>query len=407
MPFVLEHNLPRAKGSIKQEIEDFIVEEVMPDGTILETDKKIEREDKEGKFLHFVLQKKEWSTEGAISRIARAMHAKIKRFNYAGTKDKRAITTQLVSGFAIDKKALANLKLKDIQINGMWTEDKKVKMGDLLGNRFSIKINGLDENAEKRIKIINEKLNNKFVNYFGEQRFGTVRKNTHLVGEQIIKENYKGAVLEFLTNTKGEINKEARNARQNLKETLDYKKAFEEFPQYLRLERTMIEWLKEHPKDYVNALRKIPRGISLLFVHAFQSYLFNLELSERVEAKDFEAKDNEYYCASNFYGFPNIEEKVENGEKGWLCTNIIGYESKTNKIEEKLLQRFSITKENFKLKQFTELSSRGTFRPFFAPYKNFEFKKEENKKENKKEEIFTFELPSGCYATVLLNNFIY
>ncbi len=404
MEFTLEHNLPRVKGSIKNEPEDFIVEEIMPDGTILEIDKIIEKEDNNGKFLYFVLQKRQWSTEGAISRLSRGLHAKFKRFNWAGTKDKQAITTQLVSGFAINKKALQNLKLKDIKINGMWMDNKKVNLGDLLGNRFKIKISDLEKDTEEKIQKIHEKLDGKFVNYFGEQRFGTIRQNTHIIGEHIIKEDYESAVKEFLTNDEGEHNEDARQARINLKESLDYSKALEEFPGYLRLERTMIEWLSKYPNDYVGALRKIPRGISLLFVHAFQSYLFNLELSERVKNKDFEAKENEYYCGLNSYGFPDIDKKIDVNDKNIkkadkiLCTNIIGYESETNEIEDRLLAQFNITKENFKLKQFQELSSKGTYRSFFSTYKDFEF--------NKNMSQFSFSLPSGCYATVLLSEFL-
>jgi tRNA pseudouridine13 synthase len=393
----LEHNLLRIKGQMKQEPEDFIVEEIMQNGIILEIDKKIEKPDTQGKFLYFILQKKQWTTEGAISRIAKGLHAKDKRFNWAGTKDKQAITTQLVSGFAINKKALQNLKLKDIQINGMWYEDKKVQLGDLIGNRFKIKITNLDDKkAEEKINNINNELNGKFVNYFGDQRFGTVRQNTHKIGEYIIKEDYGSAIKEFLLNTEGENNEEAKQARINLAETLNYKRALEEFPRYLRLERNIIEWLEKYPNDYVGALRKIPRGISLLFMHAFQSYLFNLELSERVKNKDYEAKENEYYCGLNSYGFPEIEHKIQNSTDGILCSNIIGYETKTNEIEDKLLNQFNITTENFRLKKFQELSSKGTFRPFFTTYKDFEFSNS----------VFNFTVPSGCYATVLLERFL-
>ncbi|MCC7552457.1 tRNA pseudouridine(13) synthase TruD [Candidatus Micrarchaeota archaeon] len=404
MEFKSEHNLSKAKGSIKNEPEDFIVEEIMTDGTTLEIDKIIQIEDKPGKFLYFVLQKKQWSTEGAIFRISNGLHAKTKRFNWAGTKDKQAVTTQLVSGFAINKKALQNLKLKDIHINGMWTENKKVNLGDLLGNKFKIKISDLEEKAEEKIQKIHEKLNGKFVNYFGEQRFGTIRQNTHIIGQHIISEEYNEAIMEFLTNEEGEHNEDARQARINLKESLNYSKALEEFPRYLRLERTMIEWLSKYPNDYVGALRKIPRGISLLFVHAFQSYLFNLELNERVKNKDFEAKEDEYYCRLNSYGFPDIDKNINANNKSIkvtdkiLCTNIIGYESETNEIEDELLARFNITKENFKLKQFQELSSKGTFRPFFSTYKDFEFNKNTNQ--------FSFSLSSGSYATILLSEFL-
>ena len=74
-------------GEIKTQPEDFIVEEILEDGTILEIDRVIQRAGSIGDFKRFVLQKKDWTTEGAIGRIAKALRVSPKRFGYAGSKD--------------------------------------------------------------------------------------------------------------------------------------------------------------------------------------------------------------------------------------------------------------------------------------------------------------------------------
>jgi tRNA pseudouridine13 synthase len=378
-------------GEIKSCPESFMVEEILPDGTILEVDREVAFPDREGKFLHFVLQKRNWTTEKAIRLIASRLKISVKRFNYAGNKDKVAITTQRVSAFALKKEELLSKNFPDIKINGTWYEEEKVRLGGLLGNRFTIRIE--DGGKMDNVKKIYDELGGKFPNYFGEQRFGSGRKNTHKVGLSILKNRFEEAAWIFLTDCEGEKNEKAREARMRLKEEQNFSKALQYFPKHLHLERKLLEHLAKNPNDFVNAFRKIPRFTLLLFVHAFQSHLFNLELSERIRNKDFEAKENEYYCGENFYGFPDLERKQE---KGWLVMNVLGYESKLNEYEEGLLEKFGITKEAFAIRSFPEISSKGSRRTAFSPFKDFSFS----------DSVFRFSLPKGSYATSALREFL-
>ncbi len=312
-------------GTIKNSPEDFIVEEILEDGTILETDKKIEKTGEPGEFSHFILQKKNWATSNAIKRIAKELRISQRSFSYAGTKDKVALTTQLCSVYGIEPARLLFLSIRDIQINGAWKEKEKVELGALIGNRFRIKVFGLKgKNSEKQVSKIYSELGGKFLNYFGEQRFGTTRKNTHLVGECILRNRFKEAVLKYLCDSEGEENEEAVSARKELAQTMDFKKALTTFPTYLIHERAILAHLAKYPNDFVNSLRRLPRPILLLFVHAFQSHLFNLMLSERIkDAKkdskkgklEIEKEEGEYFCGENPLGFPDLEQKVTTQKK--------------------------------------------------------------------------------------------
>lgn len=396
-------------GSIKNSPEDFLVEEIIPDGRVLELDSEFQEKDEEGEFTRFVLQKKEWTTEGAVRRIARALKTGKKRFNYAGNKDKIAVSTQLVSAFGIEKEKLLSLDLKDIMINGVWSAKEKIKLGELLGNRFTITVRDAEnsENAQK----IDEELQGKFPNYFGEQRFGTSRKNTHIIGEQILRGRYDKAAMIFLADSSGEINEDSKNARKNLADSEDFSVALKEFPVYLRLERSMLEKLSKNPNDFVGAMRALPRGTLLMFVHAYQSFLFNRMLSDRIAEGKIEKEEGEYFCGGNDYGFPDMDKfsknlycseisnfrNIENKqEKGWLVGKLIGYETELNEREKKLLEELDMRKNDFKVKGIPELSSKGHYRTLFSPLKDFSFK----------DNIFRFSLPSGSYATVALREFL-
>lgn len=405
------------KGEIRRNADDFAVEEIMPDGTVLELDKPIERPDSGTGFAHFVLQKNDWSTPDAAREIAKRLKISGKRINYAGTKDKRAVTTQLMSAFGVKKEEILDLKIKDMKILGAWESDKKIDLGALLGNRFRIRVfGGIDE---KTINEIYSELDGKFPNYFGPQRFGANRGNTHKIGEMIARSDLRGAVEAFLTDCEGEENAEAIAARKQLKEEGDYGKALQYFPKHLKFERMVLQHLAEHQYDFANALRKLPRQILLLFVHAFQSHLFNIMLSERIAGGNLELEEGEYFCGEK-YGFPDLETKLETGSQmskglceesfdlskdenrkletgmGWLVGKIIGYETGLNEREKEILERFEIRKEDFRIRPLPEINSKGTFRTLLAPMKDFQYR----------DGVFAFSLPSGSYATSALREFI-
>ena len=78
--------------------EEFVVEEITADGVVLERDKPAGYGSKEDAalerdyFSRFILQKRNWNTMQAIAEIARRLHAHPKRFDFAGTKDRNAVT---------------------------------------------------------------------------------------------------------------------------------------------------------------------------------------------------------------------------------------------------------------------------------------------------------------------------
>ena len=62
-----------------------------------------------------------------------------KSIGFAGTKDKRAITTQHFSIKAsVDK--LSKIDLENIEVDFLHSSIKPIRLGNLVGNKFRIKI---------------------------------------------------------------------------------------------------------------------------------------------------------------------------------------------------------------------------------------------------------------------------
>ncbi len=317
-----------------------------------------------------------------------------KSIGYAGTKDKKALTVQMASVYHPEPFDMSQLRLKDISINGSWRSEG-VELGSDIGNSFEIRIGGVQE--PDGTGAIAQELMGRMPNYFGPQRFGE-RHNNQEVGMKILRGDFEGAVMEFLTSVENERNEKVTEARTKLKETLDFQDALNYFPRFLRGERTVIAYLARYPKNYANAIRLLPRGTALMFVHAVQSIMFNEELERRISAGDFATG---IHAKKDLYGFPDLDNVGVGGE--FPVIPLVGYQTKDEEIShyaKEIMERMQISKEMFVSKGLGELNMKGSYRALIAPVKDLKHEVSED------EVRLKFSLPKGSYATVLLDEFM-
>lgn len=402
---------PRMAGSIKASAQDFVVEEILGACRILEKDINypdcpIQLSAFDPKFSVFIMQKENWNTVQALRAVANALRRGQKSTGFAGTKDRVAISTQICSIFGATPEQLLGVHVKDVKINGAWASDFGIRMGDLQGNRFTIVAR--EATGAERIDGINAELKGRFPNYFGPQRFGS-RKNNFDIGLAMLKGDFRAAAMEFLTNTSNETNVGAVEARKRLAEEQDFKEALRYFPMHLKYERMMLEYLARFSANFANSIKRLPRAVSLMFVHSVEAQIFNMELEERIKGGSIGIRDTDLACSLNECGFPDMSAVahsssfVEDADKLLPVANVVGYETKDiTEFERDAMERLGITTESFKVRGLNELNSKGTYRPLVATYTGFEG----SPSGDGKSATFRFSLPSGSYATVLLEEFI-
>lgn len=371
-------------GRIKQIPEDFIVEEINPEGNILEIGKSgnFTREQISGEYLHFTLQKRNWDNILAIKEISKRLGISYKRFGFAGTKDKRALTIQRISVRDVSGENLKKVNINDITIGNFEYGNEGINLGDLWGNRFAITIRDLKcdrEILEVRIKAIMGEIAPGVPNFFGVQRFGTTRPITHLVGKEILGGNFENAVMIYLIKNFEEETEETRKAREFLRETNDFKEGLKIFPKYLSYELAILNHLVKKPTDFVGALRKLPKKLRWMFVHAYQGFIFNKALSD--------------YISRGI-----IVEKLP----------LVGYETGIDEITNEILDDEKITMEDFKISAMPELSSKGIYRDCFVEVRDFKILNISDDELNtgKKKIILQFSLSKGNYATTVVREFM-
>lgn len=307
---------------IKELPEDFIVKEIS-------TIKPVEK----GKYTYFSLKKKNYNTIRAIEHIANALRINPKKIGFAGNKDKIAITEQMCSVPEIDKERLEKLKLKDIEITYLGKGNEPISLGDLEGNEFDITVRNIDKKPRAK---------KKFINYFGEQRFGKINVP---VGKAIVKKDFKKAVKLMLSN-KGPEEIKIRDYNQN------------------------------NPTNYVGALKTLPLKILKIYIHAYQSWIWN-KVVEKIEKKG----------ALPLVGFGTI---INNA----LLADFLA--------EERIEPR------DFIIKEIPELSSEGDERKIIEEAKDLKIEKldEDEINKGKKKVKIKFKLTKGSYATEFLRQLL-
>jgi len=159
---------PGGHGLLRQEVEDFYVEE-LPLITSAGT----------GSHLWLEVEKRNANTDWVARQLAACAGVKSRDIGYAGMKDRRAVTTQWFS-IALQEAGDSNWKnweIPDVRILQTNLHGRKLKRGVLKGNRFRIVVRRLEgqlDDLESRLQRVSEQ---GVPNYFGPQRFGHGGRN--------------------------------------------------------------------------------------------------------------------------------------------------------------------------------------------------------------------------------------
>lgn len=126
-----------------------------------------------GNYTILHIKKIEMTTWDMIAAFADFLNINAEKIGYAGLKDKHATTTQYISIEARYEKELKKFKHPQIKIIGWTRHTHSIRMGDLIGNRFTInlfEVNQIQAGQIEKLARKSEKLG--LPNYFGYQRFG-------------------------------------------------------------------------------------------------------------------------------------------------------------------------------------------------------------------------------------------
>lgn len=356
-----------------------------------------------GEYLYFVVHKRNMDTSETVNLLAQNLWMKPSAITFAGTKDKRGTTSQLMSIRRGEPHRLFKISrfMGGVYLGNYCFKEKPLRLGDLKGNQFKIALRHV-EGSEEQINAGLESLKKHgFINYYGLQRFGTNKAvPTHSIGKSLLLGDWQKAIDLILEPRDG--NAHIKPALDEWKSSKNAQAALEKLNgQSSCLEVLLLKGLMRYgPKDFVNALTMIPLNTRLMYLHSYQSLIWNKGVSFRLRefglepvvgdlvivksekntnedsnssSEDTAPVDSEVVVAE---GATRQEVKclTEDDIKNYKIKDIVlplpGYEvvypnnSVANFMKD-LLKEDGITSESM-CQQVRQYSVRGTYRPLIA-----------------------------------------
>ena len=261
-------------------------------------------------------------------------------------------------------------------------------------------------------------------NYFGQQRFGSQRPVTHEVGLAVARGDWEGAVLAYVAMPDEAEHDDAREAREYVRDARDWAGGLERLPDRLGYERSMLHRLVERggdgPADFRAALEAVPSNLQRLFVHAAQSYAFNRMLSERLRRglpfdrpvagdvvcftdrdapEDIELPDTDRLQRVDASQVDTVARHCERG-RAFVTAPLVGTDTdlaggEPGDVERAVLSGLDLAPGDFDLPG--EFGSSGTRRAILV---------RTDLAVDRDPLSFSFALPKGSYATVLLREYL-
>ncbi|MFQ6107277.1 MAG: tRNA pseudouridine(13) synthase TruD [Thermoplasmata archaeon] len=401
---------PGIGGKLKIRPEDFIVEEIPIPLPSVEG----------GDYTVAKIRARNWEANRMVRQIARTLRISRRRIRFAGTKDKRAVTTQLIQ-FDCPPEAVKELNIKDVEVLEVLQTDRRIDLGDLLGNRFRIDIGMVELSKSEALNRVSKIVDSiietgGFPNFFGVQRFGAARPVTHIIGKEICNGDFEGAVMSYLGRPFSNESDEAQEVRRHVENTRDFPEALRRFPRNLSFERAILNHLVKNPHDFVGAIATLPLNLQMMFVHAYQSYLFNRMLSLRLKRglPLNEPVPGDLILPTRKNGLPDrtrpilvndenigkASRKVKDG-KAFISGLVFGAnprfaEGEMGDIEMSIIDEEDAKPVDFLVPKIPRISSKGSRREILSPLKSLEFSVGDGSVRT------SFELIPGSYATSLL-----
>lgn len=380
---------------IKQKPEDFRVEEV----TAAEPGDS-------GDFAFYRLEKRGWTTPDAVNIICRRWKLERRRVSVGGLKDRHAETVQYLTILRGPERKLthANLTLTYLgRVADAYTSEQ------IDANRFAITVRAMTgEQLEAALQTLEEVRKVGVPNYYDDQRFGSVLGSGEFMARQLIVGDYEGALQTALVAPyafeRAPQKKEKSVLRQHWG---DWKRCLEQLPRGPA--RNVVAHLAAKPGDFRGALERLPPELRSLYLSAYQSHLWNHMLADwlydHVAAKDLTA-------VTLRLGDLPMPKRLSRERLDEVRSLQLPLHSARIQLDEsdprkkyfdRVLKDEGLTQEQFKLKGMRSLFFSKGERPAWCFPADLDARDSRDDEHPGKQKLtLRFELPRGCYATLLV-----
>lgn len=401
---------------LRQQLEDFAVEEktdVVPAG--------------EGPFALYRMEKRGWSTPDAVQALRRRWQLDLGRVSYGGLKDRHAHTIQYLTIYRGPQRRLTHhgVHLEYLgQVNAPYTSK------DIRANRFRLILRDLrQERIAPMLQALEEAGRDGVPSYFDDQRFGSVEElkkgagalgqisqlamppkfpEGEFVARLMVLERYEEALRQALAGPYAHD----RAAQKKEKEVLrahwgDWARCKELLPRGHA--RSLADYLRVHPGDFRGALARLRPELRGLYLSAYQSFLWNRMLARWIEQHFQPEQLFRVLLRLGNVPMPRGLDETQHALAAGLQLPLPSARLKLDPADpllalvQDVLAEEGLELDRLKLKGIKEMFfSKGQRAAWFFPGElSHEIAADEINPRRRKM-ILAFELPRGCYATLLV-----
>ena len=246
---------------IKQKPEDFQVNEIN-DFTPSKT----------GKFFVYRMEKRGLSTIECLRILQRKFRLKSEDLQVCGLKDKHSASSQLISS---KRELTEDTNNNQFTLEYIGKSDDRVGEKNHRGNEFIITIRDVTlAEVESARETISNLTKFGIVNYFDDQRFGSVRHGNEFIAKCLINKEYEKACKIFMTATSSADRSRDRRRRKDIEANWNEFAMLDKKYGYCE-EKPLLHHLKKNPTDWLGALLKINHHLRYILLYSYQSFSWN------------------------------------------------------------------------------------------------------------------------------------
>ncbi len=380
---------------LKQAPEDFRVEELSPDLC-----------SPVGEFAVYSLEKTGWTTPDAIAAIRRRWKIDGRRVSFGGLKDRHAVTRQ---HFSIHRGPERDLRHERIAVKYLGRRAQPFTAANILANRFTIVMRALSDVAmQNAVAALPEVQAVGVPNYFDDQRFGSVGESGEFVAKEMVFGRFEHALYLALAAPYEFDRAEGQREKQTLRDLWgQWPECKAKLPNGHA--RELVEYLCSHPTDFKGAVARLHPELQGLYLSAYQSELWNRMLAHWLRERMNNAKLAQVQFKRRTLPAPRevSDELLEEWEALTLPLPSARIKNEAGapwaKLVDEVLEEEGLT--------LAELKVKGMHKPFFSKGEragcirpaNLSHQAAVDDLNRGREKLtMTFELPRGCYATMVV-----
>jgi tRNA pseudouridine13 synthase len=229
-----------------------------------------------GPFAFYRLDKRGWTTPDALNALRRRWKVDFRRLSYGGLKDRHADTTQYLT---IHNGPEKHHDQGGFKVTYLGRLGEPYTSEHIRANGFMVTLRSLSAaDAERAQAALPEVADVGVPNYFDDQRFGSVGEGTAFVAREMVLGNFEQALKLALAAPYEHDRAEAKKEKAILTARWgDWPAAKAELPRGHA--RSIIDYLVHHPADFRGACARLRPELQGLYLSAWQSHLWNQMLA--------------------------------------------------------------------------------------------------------------------------------